>query len=66
MKLKTVLKVVNSAKIRITVQADGTYYDYIIDYTAKDRGLKDYGVFAECDSITYLPENVLNRDVTAW
>lgn len=63
MKLKTLLKVVNATKISITVQTDGEYHDYDIDYV-NNKELVNVGSYTKCRTVLDLPKAVTDREVT--
>ena len=69
MKVKSVLKMVNSSKISITVKNDPSspqkYKTYHIDYLAEKDGISYNGsTHMECSCINYIPDHVLDRRVT--
>lgn len=64
-KLKTVLKMSIETRNFITVKTDGKYKTYLVDVLAKERGVTyDSDVTMECDSVSYLPKEILDRTVT--
>lgn len=65
MKLKTVLKSVIDPHYTITVQTNGKFKDYHVNYTAKKFGIAyDSDTVMKCDCKVYLPKEILDREVT--
>lgn len=69
MKVKNLLKMVNSSEISITVKNDISsprkYKTYYINYLSEEHGVSyDGDTCMKCCCITYLPDHVLDRTVT--
>ena len=67
MKVKNLLKMVNSPEIAITVEdpeAEFKFKTYYINYCSSGGIRYDGVTHMECDSIEYLPETILERRVT--
>lgn len=65
MKLKSIKNVAAETKFVITVQTNGKYKTYYIDYCSKKHGITtNCDTHMDCDSWAWLPEEILNREVT--